>query len=378
MDHLVFPDEEFVIPADLDQYSAELAARFPEQRTRIPVFLRDLVRLYRQMLRRTGPLLDRYRPATYDQMLSDYFDDPRLKRVLAAQWGYLGSPAEEISAVGMCQMLVSYLRDGAYYPLGSTQAFSNALARSLLNEGAHVLLRKQVVEILVDGACVAGVRLDNGKTVHAPVVVSNVDARQLFEDLLPRDVCQPERQRIRSLRAAPSFYGLYLAVSDEVDLAKLPRGFYYLPEEHGADAVEWIYLSVTTRYDASLAPAGAQIISMTVGVPPSSPAFVAWQGDKRAMEQTVLRYLETRVPGLSQHVEFIESASPRTLARYTLARDGVAYGWAVLPDQAGDNRLPSETSLPGLYLTGQWTSPGPGVAAVAASGWSASQRVLGG
>ena len=46
------------------------------------------------------------------------------------------------------------------------------------------------------------------------------------------------------------------------------------------------------------------------------------------------------------------------------------------PDQAGDARFPSETSLPGLYLTGQWTTPGPGVAAVTASGWATAGRVL--
>lgn len=379
MDHLIFPDSEFVIPACIERYSDALERRFPEEKHRIPDFFRDLVRLYRQVLRREGALLDRYRGATFGQLLADYFEDTKLKRILGAQWGYLGSPVEEISAVGMCQMLVSYLRDGAYYPRGSTQAFSDALARSILEAGGHVLLRTRVVEVLVDRGRAAGVRVDGGRAIRAASVVSNVDARQLFCDLVPQGACERERRRIQTLQAGPSYFGLYLALAAEVDLSELPRGFYYLPQDddNGADgAIEWIYLSVTTRYDAALAPSGNQIVSATVGVRGSSPEFVDWQDDKQEMARRVLDYLGARVPGLERGIEFLETASPRTLARYTLSRDGVAYGWAVLPDQSGDARLRPETSLPGLWLTGQWTTPGPGVAAVAASGWSAANRLL--
>jgi phytoene dehydrogenase-like protein len=378
MDHLVFPDCEFPIPADLDCYAEELGRRFPEVKNKIPEFFTDLVRLYRQILKRQGSLLERYRGATFERMLADYFDDHGICRILGAQWGYLGSPVEEISAVGMCQMLVSYLKDGAYYPMGSTQAFSDALAQNLLDVGAHVLLKNRVSEILIERGQVAGVRIEGGKAIHSKVVVSNVDARQLFQDLLPGDVCSGERARIKRLRVAPSYYGLYLALPGDVDLARLPRGFYYLGDEEGEGVIEWIYLSVPTRYDPSLAPAGKQIVSMTVGVRTSSREFIVWQDDKQAMARCVIRYLENRVPNINRNIDFLDSASPRTIARYTLAKDGVAYGWAVLPDQAGDSRLPSETTLGGLYLVGQWTSPGPGVAAVAASGRSTAGRILGG
>lgn len=114
MDHLIFPDCEFTIPARIEEYAEALERRFPEEKHYIPGFFRDLVRLYRQILRREGALLDRYRAATFGQLLADYFEDPKLRRILGAQWGYLGSPVGAISAVGMCQMLVSYLRDGAY------------------------------------------------------------------------------------------------------------------------------------------------------------------------------------------------------------------------------------------------------------------------
>ncbi len=381
MDHLIFPDFELRIPADLDEYQAELALRFPEEKEQIPRFFRDLVRLYRQVLnrKRGGELVDRYRRSTYQGFLQDYFSDPGLMRVLAGQWGYLGSPAHEISAIGMCQMLVNYLKDGAYYPIGSTQAFSNAVVDALLAAGCHVRLRERVTEVLIDdspdgdGYRAAGVRLEDGRTIRADTVVSAVDARQLFCDLLPEETCREERRRIQELRAGPSFYGFYAAFSRDVDLSPLPRGFFHFPEDHGA--IDWIYLSVTTDVDPGLAPPDEQIISATVGVRPESPAFTRWQDEKSEMAQAVMAYLDQRVPGIAGHLTFLEAASPRTLARYTLSKDGVAYGWAVIPDQAGNDRFSQHTSVEGLWLAGQWTPPGPGVCAVAASGWMAANRI---
>ena len=375
MDHLIFPDLELRIPAEIDEYQRVLAQRFPDEKEQIPRFFRDLVRLYRQILNRSrgGELVDRYRRATYGELLADYFGDPVLMRVLGGQWGYLGSPVNEISAIGMCQMLVNYLKDGAYYPIGSTQAFSNAVADALLRAGCHVILRQPATEILIDGGRAAGVRLGDGRTLRADTIVSAIDARQLFTELLPDGAGDEERRRIRELRAGPSFYGFYAALSPDVDLCALPRGFYHFAEED--EALDWIYLSVTTDVDPGLAPDGEQIISATVGVRPESPAFRAWQESKGDMAQAVIGHLDQRVPGIAGHLTFLETASPRTLARYTRSKDGVAYGWAVIPDQAGDDRLPQQTSVDGLWLAGQWTSPGPGVCAVAASGWMVANRI---
>ena len=376
MDHLLFEDEEIAIPADIDAYEELLARRFPMEAERIRQFFKDLVRFHRQILRRKGDLLERWAHASFQEFLESYFEDPGLMRILGGQWGYLGLPVPEVSVIAKVQMLVSYLRDGAWYPMGSTQSFSDALARSILDVGGHVLLKNKVSEVLVDGGRAAGVRLENGRAVRAQLVVSNADARQLFQDLLPEEVCQEERSRLQLLKPSSSYFGLYLAFDRDADLDSLPRGFYYPTAADCEGAVEWMYLSITTRYDPSLAKDGSHILSATVGVRTDSPAYDRWQQDKSDLIRVLVRYLERRCPGLSGRTVHEEAATPRTLMRYTLARDGVAYGWAVQPDQTGEDRLPPQTTLPGLFLAGHWTTPGPGVAAVAASGWSTANRIL--
>ena len=300
----------------------------------------------------------------------------RIRQPSGATWAL---PAEEISAVGMCQMLVSYLRDGAYYPLGSTQAFSNALARSLLNEGAHVLLgsrrgrRSSWTERALRGSGLTMARrfsARGGEQRGCPTALRGYSPRRRVPAGAPTDsltpggplLLWPVPRRIGQVEPRSNFRGAFTISRG----ARSGRGGVDLSVGHNA-----------LRRQPSAA--GAQIISMTVGVPPSSPAFVAWQGDKRGhrsrRSSDIWRLESLGCPSTSSS---LKARLPGQSPANTLARDGAAYGWAVLPDQAGDNRLPSETSLGGLYLTGQWTSPGPGVAAVAASGWSASQRSYGG
>jgi len=52
------------------------------------------------------------------------------------------------------------------------------------------------------------------------------------------------------------------------------------------------------------------------------------------------------------------------------------YGWDAGPDQYWANRLPPETPFKNLWLCGHWTSTGPGVVAVVASGFLVARTVV--
>jgi phytoene dehydrogenase-like protein len=56
---------------------------------------------------------------------------------------------------------------------------------------------------------------------------------------------------------------------------------------------------------------------------------------------------------------------------------GPIYGWATTPRQTGFRRLPQETLVGGLVLTGPWTQPAHGLWTVMMSGIRAARMVLG-
>src|SRR5262245_15225182 len=372
MDTIVFPSWSLPIPTRLDAFAASLAERFPRERAGIDAFFGEIVRVYRALLddRRDSPTLARYQDLTFAEMLDGFFDDPRIKLGLSGQWGYLGSPPQELSAVGMCQMVVNYWRDGAYYPRGGTQAFADAIAARFVACGGDLLVSTPVRALLCDGRRVAGIRLADGREIAADTVVSNIDPAQTFFRLLDGAVDPAYAERLRALRVSAPFVLLYLGVDARCDPGRLARGFYFFSDELGGP---WLYVSSPSTHEPEMAPPGCHTMTVVASLPPQAEA-----GDRDAQDATVravLDRLEECVPGLRRHVEVMAVAHPPGGAERTSNFCGAPYGWAVIPEQAGMRRLAHETPIDNLYLTGHWTIPGPGVCAVVASGWRVANRI---
>lgn len=87
--------------------------------------------------------------------------------------------------------------------------------------------------------------------------------------------------------------------------------------------------------------------------------------------------LEKLFPDLRKHITFTEGATPRTMERYTLNLTGAIYGWELSPEQVGRGRLPHNTPINGLYLSGHWTQPGGGLYGVVISGLQTARMILG-
>jgi prolycopene isomerase len=81
------------------------------------------------------------------------------------------------------------------------------------------------------------------------------------------------------------------------------------------------------------------------------------------------------VPGLRKGIKVLEIIEPERLQARTGVTGGAMYGWASRPDQMLDRRLPQTTPVPGLFLAGQWTSPGAGMVTAMSSGQRAARLV---
>jgi len=374
MDTIVFPSWSLPIPTRLDAFAESLATRFPHERAGIDAFFTEIVRLYRALLdeRRESPTLARYEHRTFAEMLDGFFDDPRIKLGLSGQWGYLGSPPQELSAVGMCQMIVNYWRDGAYYPRGGTQAFADAIAARFVASGGDLLVSTAVRDLLTDGERLVGVRLASGREIAADTVVSNVDPAQTFFRLLDGAVDSTYAERLRALRVSSPFVLLYVGLDAGCDLTRLARGFYFFSEELGGP---WLYVSSPTEIEPRMAPPGCHTLTVVASVAPEAEAAGDGRAAQEATVREVLSRIEDFVPGLRSHAEVLTVAHPPSGAERTSNFCGAPYGWAVIPEQAGMRRLAHETPIENLYLTGHWTIPGPGVCAVVASGWRVANRI---
>jgi prolycopene isomerase len=330
------------------------------------------------------PLLLRYRRATLAQVLEDRVSDPAARAALGALWPYLGLPPSRVSFLYFATMLMSYVADGAYTCRGTFQSLAEALVRALEAQGGELVLRALVRRILVEDGRVAGVLLENGQRVRAPLVVSNADARQTVEELVGPERF-PARFRRRLRVATPSISAFLVYAATTLDLARAElahENFLYADPDHDAAFAgalvgepSWLSLTVPTRLDPALAPAGEHLLTLTTLV--GARAVPRWSEAKPAFVEALLARAERRLPGLRRSLRFVEGATPRTLERYTRNEGGALYGFDVTPAQLGPGRLDNETPLPGLYLAGHWTRPGGGVVGVVRSGLRTARLALG-
>ncbi len=378
MDSINFPSFSIEIPAEIDDYVSLLKQRFPSESENLSSFFKEFVGLYRSTVRgEKSKLLSKYQDVTYKEMLDKFFTDEQLKTILSAQWGYIGSPPHEVSAIGMCQMLVNYLKDGAFYPVGSTQNFADAIAQKFVDYGGQIMLSSTVNKIYTKDTLAKGVVTNKGKEFFADIFVSNIDPKQTFFELIEeKEVNDSYLRKIQSMKESTSFFLLYLGLDKGIDLKALKRGFYHTSDDISFTDNGWFYISVPTKTDKSLAPDKKQIISVVVSLKEDYGDIEDWVTFKEEMKEYTLKYLETLVPNIRNHIDVIEAATPKTLKRYTLNSKGAAYGWAVTVDQTWSNRLQHKTPFDNLFLAGHWTNPGPGVCAVVSSGWRVANLIL--
>ena len=394
----VYPGFELRARAGLDEFIASHAAAFPLERKGLEdlvsecLAIRDEARRATELaspfdvMREPGhfPTLLRYRRATLGRVMDEHLDDPRAKAVFASFWPYLGLPPSRVSFLYFATMLLSYAAEGAFYCKGSFQRFARALSGSVERAGGEVLLRSPVRRVTVERGRVAGVVLENGQRIAAPVVISNADLRQTVEELCGEQRF-PARWRRALARLEPSLSAFVTYAATDLDLRRLGathETFVYETWSHDdayatslAGRPAWWSVTVPTLADPSLAPPGEHLLVLTALLPYT--ASNAWRADKDAYVARMLAAAESRFPGLNSHLRFAEGGTPRTLERYTRNSDGALYGWSLGPDQIGPGRPANDTPLPGLYLAGHWAQPGGGVYGVVTSGVNAARAALG-
>jgi phytoene desaturase len=394
-----YPGQRFSAPLGVMEFMDAHAQLFPREARGLKQFLRLLAKINQetylfppdassyQTLREPSrfPLHAKLGSATLGQVLDEHIEEPKLKALLSTLWGYQGLPPSRLSILKFSAMLMSFLSTGAYYPKGGMQVMINAFVAGIEGHGGEVMKSTSVRRVLVENGRAAGIALENGQRIRAPLVISNADARQTFEELVGTEHLPAEFVTVlRAMRPSLSATVLYMAT--DLDLRQFPgvehETFVFGSWDHEqmyegilAGRPDAVVLSVPTLADPSLAPAGEHLVNVVTLIPfDHAPS---WREGKPEFMKLLLARAETVLPGLRDHITFMEGASPRTMERYTLNHMGAIYGWEQSPGQAGANRLSRVTPVPGLYLSGHWTQPGGGALTACASGAQTAQLILG-
>jgi phytoene desaturase len=324
--------------------------------------------------------------SSYQQVLRKYFPDERVQETMSFQSWYVGLPPG--LAPGVFSILGYTEHEGVWYPRGGMVAIPEALERCGARHGMETRYGARVEKVLVRGRRVEGVRLAGGEEIGAPAVVSNINAKTLYLDLVGEEhLPRVARVGIKSYKPSISAVMVCLGVDYEPPLDahhtiitapyeemndywwnRLRRG--KLPDEQFG-LVCW-----STHSDPSLAPPGCHTVNVIL-MGAYELAGTDWDREKQPFLERSVEYLARKaVPGLADHVKVAEVITPLDYERRLLHPGGAIYGLQEdLTAQVVFRPNSRSRYIEGLYLAGASTHPGGGVPVVVGSGIVAADLV---
>ncbi|HSJ57984.1 MAG TPA: NAD(P)/FAD-dependent oxidoreductase, partial [Anaerolineae bacterium] len=382
------PVLDITLPVGREAFEATLAAAFPHEAADIHRFMGrvfDFGREFAHFLRdrrTTHPLtvpfrfpnLVRYLPTTWGQVLDRDVNDPAARAALSAYWGYVGLPPSQISFVYMASTLAAYVRRGAAFPRGRSQALSNAFLSTYEALGGEVRFNCGVERITTAGGRITGVITEEEQEISADWIVSNADPITTCRDLIGTGQVPPAFfANLQSSEVAASTVNVYMGVAcppEELGLTEheifVNTGYDFEQHYQGIKTVDPPQAIAVTCYNAvypDISPPGTSMVVLTAlayGEPWYAVPPAEYVGTKNRIADAMINLAERIAPGLRHYTEVVEVSTPLTNMRYAGTMGGSIYGFSQPPRDNMVWRMGYKGPLDGLYFAGAWTQPGGG------------------
>lgn len=260
---------------------------------------------------------------------------------------------------------------------GGAVSLANTLAEAITKSGGTIRLDTPALRLVCDlDGRANGVMLLSGERVAASkAVVSNLTIWDTYGKLVGLNDTPAEiRQQLQRLRGWGA-YLVYVGI-DESSVRKLPAEHVIAvtdlqPDRAFDPTTDQLMLAVAPAWDPR-APANkrAAIIQTVTDVDQWFTFHKDEQQheaqDQRTLEE-VWRKLHNAIRELGESIEIIETATPRTFYESTRRKLGMVGGIASSGADFLSAGLSHRTTIPGLFMVGDTTFPGPGVAAASLS-----------
>jgi 1-hydroxy-2-isopentenylcarotenoid 3,4-desaturase len=304
--------------------------------------------------------------------------DLRLRQILGYPAVFLGS-APDLAPSMYSLMSHLDLVDGVRYPMGGFTRVIETIADLARAEGVVVRTGAPVAAIEVEQGSASGVRLANGETLTADVVVSTADLHHTETTMLPAELRTYPEEWWEPRVAGPSALLVMLGVRGE--LPQLEHHTLLFAREwernfeqifgRGARVpdVPSLYVCKPSGIDPSVAPAGTENLFVLVPLP-ADPALGAGGvdgGGDAAIEALADRVIAqiadwAGIPNLAERITVRRTVGPADFARDLHSWRGSALGPAHTLKQSAMFRAGNVSrKVRDLYYAGGSTIPGIGL-----------------
>jgi 1-hydroxycarotenoid 3,4-desaturase len=317
------------------------------------------------------------------QVLGEFFRDPRLRQLFGRYATYCGS--SPFLAPATLMLIAHVEQEGVWLVDGGMQRVADALAALAQARGATIRYGTDVASIIVERAGAVGVALASGERISADAVIVNADSAAL-----PAGHFGPA---VRSAIAAParadrSLSAVTFAMSAVADGFPLSHHNVFFSSDYRAEFEDLctrqelprdptVYVCAQGRSEAERngEPTAPEPLLCLVNAPANGDTCAYSHGEVDRCRENMISRLERCGLELREQAPSIVT-TPADFHRMFPGSGGGLYGQASHGWMASFRRPAARTRIPGLYLAGGTTHPGPGVPMAALAGRLSASAVL--
>jgi phytoene dehydrogenase-like protein len=368
--------------------------------------LGGLVRSFQRLTERQQAVFVQLMTMPAATFLDQWFETVPLKATMSAS-GIIGT-YQGVRSPGTAYVLLHHYMgeiDGAFrawgIPKGGTGGISESIASAARAHGAEIRTEAPVARILTRGGRATGVALESGEELQADAVLSSVDVRRTFIDLLePGTVDADFEAEVRRFKFRGSSGKVNLALDGLPNFTCLPG-----PGEHLRGAISlspsvddmerayddakyghwsrkpYVDIVIPTLVDPSMAPPGKHVMSCFVQYAPYhlDPSLGSWDDNREAFGDAVVDRIAEFAPDIRDRILFRQVATPLDIERTTGLTEGNIFQGELSLEQLFFSRpVPGwarfRTPIRDLWLCGSSTHPGGGI--MGANGRIAAMELL--
>lgn len=315
--------------------------------------------------------------------VAKHFKDEKLRQLMEFPILFLGALPQNTPAL---YSLMNYadIVGGTWYPLGGMYSVVQAMQSLAEEQGARFCFNEEAEEIVIEKSR-AKKLITNKAEYRADVIISGADYYFTEQRLMPSDYRSYDTAYWEKKIMAPSCLLYYVGLNKKLDHLPHHSLFFDVPFEKHADEIythpQWpdeplFYLSVTSKTDTTVAPAGCENLVVLV------PVASGLKNDSELLRefyfQKILSRLEKHTDqSIADAIIFKKTFSVSDFEKTYHSYKGNAYGLANTLNQTAIFRPSCRSKkVKNLFYTGQLTVPGPGVPPSLISGEVVSKQVL--
>jgi phytoene dehydrogenase-like protein len=346
-----------------------------------------------EMLGGERELCDVVFSASIAEVLDQHFTDQRLKDALSSQGliaAYGGPKDPGTAAIHLMHHMgeIDGHQGSWAYVKGGMGTISFAIAEAAMEAGAAIACGSPVAAIEPG----AGVELEDGTAIRAPVVVCNADPKVALGLLAGQGIPGSYEARLREWKVRSPVFKVNAAL-DELPRWTAAGGETWPVRgtvnvghgieasqaafeacEHGELALGYGEIYCQTAADPTPAPAGKHVLSAFCQYAPYEPADGDLDGLREAAGRALIELAERFAPGFGGLISEYEVLLPADIEARIGLTGGQIFQGECFPDQMWDRRLSARTPVDGLYLCG--AAPHPGGSVIGLNGRNAAKAVL--